>query len=58
MLTKPQFEIRCKARDVGLETIVECLDEHPDECEFSVPLSGTDYCASPVRVYIVKNLNM
>lgn len=56
MLSEPEFEIRCKARDVGLETFVECLEDDPDECEFSMPLAGIEYCASPVRVYVVKNL--
>ncbi len=56
MLTDSQFEIRCKARDIGLQTFVECLDEHPDECPFSMPLDGVDYCTSPVRVYAIKNL--
>ena len=53
---KSGFQVLCKARDIGLQTFVECLEEHPCNCTFSFSLYGWNYCRCPVRVYVVKNL--
>jgi hypothetical protein len=42
----------CKARDIALKTLVECLEENPDKCSFSLSLSGLHICKCPVRLYI------
>jgi hypothetical protein len=44
---KQESENLCKAQDVGLETFVECLEEHPHECPFSRDLAGIHYCKCP-----------
>ena len=44
----------CKAQDVGLEEFLECLEENPLECTFSVHYGAVFYCRCPLRVYIVK----
>ena len=49
------LENLCKARDVGLGTFIECLEDEPHECPFSMRLSGLSYCKCPLRVYIAKN---
>jgi hypothetical protein len=51
------LEILCKARDIGLQSLVECLEEYPDKCPFSLSLAGLVCCKCPVRVYIAKTLN-
>ena len=48
------LENLCKARDVGLETFIECLEDDPYICAFSIRLSGLSYCKCPLRVYIAK----
>jgi hypothetical protein len=53
---KSGFEVLCKAGDVGLETFVECLEEYPEKCSFSLSLAGLHYCKCSLRVYIVKKL--
>ena len=50
------LETLCKARDVGLETFIECLEENPNQCPFSMRLHGHDFCKCPLRVYIAKKL--
>lgn len=52
------IENLCKAEDVGLEGMVECLDEHPFECMFSIPFGGLYYCSCRPRVYIAKTFHM
>jgi hypothetical protein len=49
------FEVLCHARDIGLYRFVECLEEDPEKCPFSISL-GVTYCKCPVRVYIAKQL--
>ena len=48
------LEKLCKAQDVGLEEFLECLEENPLECTFSVHYGAVFYCRCPLRVYIVK----
>jgi hypothetical protein len=50
------FEALCKARDVGLETFIECFEDDPFDCPFSMRLHGVHYCKCPLRVYIAKKL--
>ncbi len=50
------LEHLCKAREIGLETFLECLEEHPLECPFSVHFDDLYLCECPLRVYIAKEL--
>ena len=49
------FNNVCKATDIGRETYVECMEEHPD-CAFAITLGNTHFCKCPLRVYIAKKL--
>jgi hypothetical protein len=51
------LEELCMARDIGLKTFVECLEEKPFECECSISYGSVSYCSCPARVYIAKSLN-
>jgi len=46
----------CKARYMGIEAILECLEENPEECPFSFLFWETYFCECPLRVYIFKKL--
>ena len=47
----------CEAQDIGADLMLECLEENPDECEFSFAFYGYSYlCECPMRVYISKIL--
>jgi len=52
------YENLCKAKDIRLESYLVCLDEHPQNCRFSVSVWGDYYCKCPLRVYIAKELRM
>jgi hypothetical protein len=51
------LEDLCKARDIGLESHLECLEEAPYRCPFSVHFGRSYYCHCPLRVYIAKKLS-
>jgi hypothetical protein len=53
---KQRIEHLCKARDVGLERFVECLEEDPYECPYSMLLASMHYCKYPLRISIAKQL--
>ena len=53
---KSHFDALCKAKDIGLETFLECLEEAPRSCQFSVPFGYGYFCQCPLRVYIAKKL--
>ena len=48
------FEVLCKAKDIGVESFVVCLEEEPFECKFSLPFGYSYYCRCPLRVYVAK----
>ena len=47
----------CKAKDIGIETFLECSEEKPQECQFAMPFGNSHFCKCPLRVYIAKKLN-
>ena len=47
-------EFQCKAKDVGLETFVKCLEENPVLCNHSLAYGHGHFCKSPARVYMAK----
>ena len=51
---KSGFEILCSAKDIGLETFVECLEEGPKKCSLSASFGPGSLCQCPLRVYICK----
>jgi hypothetical protein len=46
----------CKTRDIGLEHYLDCLDEEPQDCEFSLSFGNGYFCTCPLQLYIAKNL--
>jgi hypothetical protein len=52
-----EVEGLCMARDIGLKTFVECLEERPFECESSISYGRVSYCCCRARVYIARSLN-
>ena len=47
----------CKAEDVGFESYLVCLQEHPEECKFSLKVFGDrHFCQCPLRVYLEKKM--
>ena len=53
---EPGFGFICKAKDVGLDSFVQCLEKDSRLCVFSVPYAHSYYCKSPARVRAVKEL--
>ena len=51
-----ELETLCRARDIGIELFLECLEENPPKCPFSVRIASTNLCQCPLRVYIAKKL--
>jgi hypothetical protein len=47
----------CKAKDIGLESFLECLEDDPEDCKFSIRFGYGHFCKCPVRVYIAKKLS-
>ena len=50
------FKKLCKAKDIGMESFLVCLEEQSEECVFSMSLAGSKYCRCKLRVYIAKVL--
>ena len=53
---KSEFKNLGKARDIGIEGYVECLEKNPEDCVFSLSFGYSFLCKCPLRVYIAKNL--
>jgi hypothetical protein len=53
---KSGSEKLCKARDFGMEEYIDCLEENPEKCEFSLPFGEGYLCKCALRIYIAKNL--
>ncbi|UCD87471.1 MAG: hypothetical protein JSV01_06890 [Desulfobacterales bacterium] len=51
---KPGVGFTCKAKDIGLDAFVQCLEEDSFRCPFSVRYSHSYFCRSAARVYAAK----
>jgi hypothetical protein len=50
------FKNLCQAEDIGLKSFIQCLEEHPTQCEFSIDFYGSYFCKCNVRIYVAKEL--
>jgi len=48
----------CKAKDIGIESFLECLEENPQTCKFALSFGYSYLCQCPLRVYIAKKLSI
>jgi hypothetical protein len=53
---KPGFGFSCKAKDIGLDSYVECLETYSCTCPFSVSYAHSYYCKCLARVFMAKVL--
>lgn len=50
------FKNLCKARDIGVESYLDCLDEGRSLCKFALPFADIYLCQCPLRVFLAKRL--
>jgi hypothetical protein len=53
---KSGFNSLCKAEDIGVDSFLVCLEEKPQECNFSRSSEHRFLCKCPLRIYIAKEL--
>ncbi len=53
---KSGLETLCKAKKFGIHSLLECLEENPQECPFSITFKTASFCECPLRIYIRKTL--
>lgn len=46
----------CRAKDIGVESFLECLERKPKSCQFSVSFGLMHLCQCPLRIYLYKKL--
>ena len=51
-----RFEVVCEAREIGLKSFLQCLEENPRDCKASLSFGDIYLCECPVRVNICKKL--
>ncbi len=54
---KSGFKNLCKANYIEQGKCVECLDDKPRRCSFSLTFGDTFLCICPVRVHIAKEFD-
>lgn len=53
---KAGFTALCKARYTDMDSRIECLEEDPEKCSFSLILGQKSYCQCSLRIYIAKKI--
>jgi len=51
------LKVLCKAREFGIEDYLECLEDGPEDCHFSISFGDMYFCKCPLRYYLASNLN-
>jgi hypothetical protein len=52
------FHYLCKARDLGFDSYLECLEERPFDCSFSFRYGYSYYCRCHLRVQVAKRFKL
>ncbi len=52
------FETLCRSEDRGVDNYLDCLEDDPDACAFSLSFGFGHYCQCPLRVFLAKNLKI
>ena len=55
---KSGFTNVCKAKRATVSPLLECSEEHPEMCRFSLKFVQTYFCECPFRHYIAKGLGI
>lgn len=50
------FEFLCKAKDHGMSSYLDCLENEPSKCTFALSFGYGHLCQCPLRAYIAKRL--
>jgi len=53
-----RFTNLCKAKDIGMESYLECLEANTKNCEFTLPFGYRQFCKCPLRVYLAKECSL
>ena len=53
---KSKYKDLCKAKDIGMESFLVCLEKNPQKCKFSFAFGFKYFCKCPLRVFISKEL--
>ena len=51
-----KFDEMCKAKDIGQEDYLECLDPNAEQCEYSLSFAHGYLCQCSIRLHIKKSL--
>jgi hypothetical protein len=54
----PNAQYICEARDIGMTTFVECLEQDANKCPKALSYADTWYCSSRARIRLVKGLKI
>ena len=50
------FENLCKAKDIGLNYYLECIEDNPTECSSAYAIGNSYFCLCPLRLHLAKKL--
>ncbi len=50
------FKKLSRAKDVGMLSYVQCLEDNSPECKFAIRLGDRKFCDCALRVYIAKHI--
>lgn len=50
-------EDTCQAKDIGLESLVECTRKDPVGCDYSLSFGYSWFCQCPLQLYVAKEMN-
>jgi len=48
----------CKAKNIGLESYIQCEDEVSYKCNYSLTFGESNFCKCPLRIYLSKELKI
>lgn len=53
---KSEFKNHPKAKNIGIQSFVECLEKNAMFCKYSLSFGDSYLCRCPLALYFVKNI--
>lgn len=58
MCTDSESKEICRAKNIGLESYLQCEEKSPYKCNYSLPFGESNFCKCPLRMYLSKELKI
>ena len=51
------FTAACRVKDIGVESLLECLEPNPQTCQYALSFGYSYFCQCPLQLFLFSRQN-